>query len=152
MIKGLNEAHLPVSNLEKSIAFYEKLGLEVENIIPEKVAFLWIEKNKSWIGLWQSEQVNLDYHPSIRHIAFEVTLIDLKKSVDWLKERGIYTRAAFGFEGHEPFVLPHINNAYAKIHFPDPDGNSLEFQCQIPNPEQCLDKMYLSEWEDKFLN
>lgn len=45
MIKGLFESHLPVSNPEKSIVFYEKLGLELESIIPKKVAFLWIEKN-----------------------------------------------------------------------------------------------------------
>lgn len=29
MIKGLYEAHLPVSNLENSISFYRNLGLEL---------------------------------------------------------------------------------------------------------------------------
>lgn len=29
MIKGLYEAHLPVSDLQQSIIFYEKLGLEL---------------------------------------------------------------------------------------------------------------------------
>lgn len=29
MKKGLYEAHLPVSNLENSIVFYKKLGLEL---------------------------------------------------------------------------------------------------------------------------
>lgn len=29
MIRGLYEAHLPVSNLDISIEFYKKLGLEV---------------------------------------------------------------------------------------------------------------------------
>ncbi|WP_317618567.1 hypothetical protein [Macrococcus capreoli] len=46
--------------------------------------------------------------------------------------------------------MPHMKNAYAKIHFYDLDGNSLEFQSQISNPEQCLDAMYLSEWEERF--
>ena len=38
MIKGLYEAHLPVSNLEKSITFYKKLGLELA-YVKEKLAF-----------------------------------------------------------------------------------------------------------------
>jgi catechol 2,3-dioxygenase-like lactoylglutathione lyase family enzyme len=37
MIKGLYEAHLPVSNLDKSIEFYKKLDLEIaykqENLV-----------------------------------------------------------------------------------------------------------------------
>lgn len=46
MMKGLYEAHLPVSDLKASISFYEKLELTLahEN---ERVAFLWIEKGKS---------------------------------------------------------------------------------------------------------
>lgn len=55
MIKGIYEAHLPVSDLTESIRFYEKLGLEL--------AFLWIMKGESWIGLWKSGQVDLPYHP-----------------------------------------------------------------------------------------
>lgn len=34
MIKGLFESHLPVSNPEESIVFYEKLRLKLESIIP----------------------------------------------------------------------------------------------------------------------
>ena len=85
MIKGLYEAHLPVSNLKRSIEFYENLGLELDHIVEERLAFLWIERDKSWLGLWESENVQLEYHPSIRHIAFQVTLEDLKKSVGWLQ-------------------------------------------------------------------
>ena len=50
-----------------------------------KIAFLWIEKNKSWLGLWETDKVELEYHPSIRHIAFQVSLEGLKKSVSWIK-------------------------------------------------------------------
>ncbi len=41
MIKGLYEAHLPVSNLQQSINFYEKIGLKLYKKY-EKVAFLWL--------------------------------------------------------------------------------------------------------------
>jgi catechol 2,3-dioxygenase-like lactoylglutathione lyase family enzyme len=74
MIKGLYEAHLPVSNLERSIEFYKNLNLELayQN---EKLAFFWIEKGLSWLGLWETEKVDTPYHPSLRHIAFHVVLI-----------------------------------------------------------------------------
>ena len=37
--------------------------------------------------------------------------------------------------------------AHAKIHFNDPDGNSLEFICKLENPQKIEERMYLSEWE-----
>ena len=89
MIIGLYEAHLPVSNLKKSIEFYEGLGLKLA-IRYEKTAFFWIVENNSWIGLWESDQsVNTNYHPSLRHIAFKVDFEDLKNAKQWLKQKGI---------------------------------------------------------------
>ena len=43
MIKGLYEAHLPVSNLKRSIEFYRGLGLEFDHQVEDNLAFLWIE-------------------------------------------------------------------------------------------------------------
>ena len=43
MIKGLYEAHLPVKNMKRSVAFYQGLGLELAHI-GERVSFFWIEK------------------------------------------------------------------------------------------------------------
>ncbi|CKG41695.1 Uncharacterised protein [Streptococcus pneumoniae] len=43
MIKGIYEAHLPVSNLQQSIEFYEKLGLKLA-WSDESTAFFWIEE------------------------------------------------------------------------------------------------------------
>lgn len=147
LIKGLYEAHLPVKDLKRSIAFYKKLGLELSHIHDHHLAFFWLKKGESWLGLWETQQVELDYHPSIRHVAFHVTLENLRSSVSWLKERQIAPREAFGFMPHEPFVMAHDGIAHAKIHFYDPDGNSLEFICKIPNPTNIVGRMYLSEWE-----
>ena len=147
MIKGLYEAHLPVRDLNRSIEFYEGLGLEFDHRVEDSLAFLWIEKDKSWLGLWETEKVEVEYHPSIRHIAFEVSLDGLKGSVAWLKNKGYEPREAFGFEPIEPFVMPHKDYAHVKIHFNDPDGNSLEFICKIDNPQGIMKRMYLSEWE-----
>ncbi|WP_067727412.1 VOC family protein [Oceanobacillus damuensis] len=148
MIEGLFEAHLPVSDLERSIDFYSNLGLELDHIVEDRLAFLWIEKDKSWLGLWESDKVELDYHPSIRHIAFQVSLQGLKDSVAWLESKGYKPREAFGFEPIEPFVMPQKDYATAKIHFNDPDGNSLEFICKIENRKKIKERMYLSEWEE----
>ncbi|MGM9928849.1 MAG: VOC family protein, partial [Bacillus sp. (in: firmicutes)] len=41
MIKGIYEAHLPVSDLKKSIEFYKKLELEIA-YQQEKLVFFWI--------------------------------------------------------------------------------------------------------------
>jgi catechol 2,3-dioxygenase-like lactoylglutathione lyase family enzyme len=147
MIKGLYEAHLPVRDLNHSIEYYKGLGLEFSHRHEDKLAFLWIEKNKSWLGLWETDTVELEYHPSIRHIAFQVTLEGLKQSVSWLNEKGYHPREAFGFEPVEPFVMAHNGIAHAKIHFNDPDGNSLELICPLENPKKITKRMYLSEWE-----
>lgn len=147
MIKGLYEAHLPVRDLNRSIEFYKGLGLELDHKVEDSLAFLWIEKDKSWLGLWETEKVEVEYHPSLRHIAFEVSLSGLKDSVAWLKNKGYEPREAFGFEPIEPFVMPHKDYAHAKIHFNDPDGNSLEFICKMENPHGITKRMYLSEWE-----
>lgn len=147
MIEGLYEAHLPVSNLKRSIEFYKGLGLEFSRNHEDRLAFLWIEKNKSWLGLWETDKVELEYHPSLRHIAFQVSLEGLRHSVSWLNERGYKPREAFGFKPIEPFVMAHSGMAHAKIHFNDPDGNSLEFICKIDNPKNITNRMYLSEWE-----
>ncbi len=147
MIEGLYEAHLPVSNLKRSIEFYKGLGLEFSHSHEGGLAFLWIEKNNSWLGLWETDKVEIEYHPSIRHIAFQVSLDSLRHSVSWLNERGYKPREAFGFEPVEPFVMAHSGMAHAKIHFNDPDGNSLEFICKMDNPKNITKRMYLSEWE-----
>lgn len=59
MIRGLYEAHLPVSNLKRSIEFYEGLGLQLDHKVEDNLAFLWIEKDKSWLGLWETEKWRL---------------------------------------------------------------------------------------------
>lgn len=147
MIKGLYEAHLPVSDMGSSIRFYQKLGLEVAHE-SEKVSFVWIEKGKSWLGLWESDEVNIPYHPSIRHIAFHVEVEDIIAAKGWLKERGIEVREAFGFSPErQPLVLPNHPQAHACLYFRDPDGNSLEFIAPLRlDDEEEFGMMSLENW------
>lgn len=147
MIKGLYEAHLPVSNLSNSIDFYKKLGLEVayEN---EKLAFLWIEKGSSWLGLWETDKVNTPYHPSLRHIAFKVDFADIKQAKEWLEQKGILVRTSFGFPSKkQPLVLPNNPQAHAAIYFDDPDGNSIELITPLRlDVEVNFEMMTLNDW------
>lgn len=106
MIQGLYEAHLPVSNLNRSIEFYQKLSLAL-TWRNEKTAFFWIEEGKSWLGLWEApELAKTPYHPSTRHIAFRIDFPDMRCAVEWLSGLGIVTRADGRFDGHEPTVRP----------------------------------------------
>lgn len=147
MILGLYEAHLPVSNLQLSIDFYSRLGLELA-WKDEETAFFWIEKNKSWIGLWEGAEYKTPYHPSLRHIAFRVSYEDLKESLSWLRSIDIDAVPFGKRDSVNPFVRPHQGNA--SVYFNDPDGNSLELMCFIDVPENLKNvtgKLSIEEWE-----
>ena len=148
MIKGLYEAHLPVSNLKKSIEFYQNLGLELA-WRDEDTAFFWIEKKKSWLGLWEGEENKLPYHPSIKHIAFRVDYSSMKKAVSWLHSKNIAAVPFGGRESVEPFVRPNQGNV--SVYFGDLDGNSLELMCFVDVPERLKnisEKLSIDEWEN----
>ncbi|MDQ0191444.1 VOC family protein [Alicyclobacillus cycloheptanicus] len=149
MIKGLYEAHLPVSDIDRSIEFYHGLGLEIAYKGP-RVTFFWIEKGKSWLGLWPSEHAKTPYHPSVRHVAFYVELEDMKRAQEWLADHGIAVRDAFGVVGEDqPLILQNSANYHAAIYFDDPDGNSLEFitPLKLDAPSVTYhDGMALKQW------
>ncbi|WP_002150715.1 VOC family protein [Bacillus cereus] len=147
MIKGLYEAHLPVSNLKNSIEFYQKLGLKLA-WRDEDTAFFWIEKGKSWLGLWEGNEYETRYHPSLRHIAFRVSYEDLKESLKWLDFIQVEAVPFGNRESTEPFIRPHQGNA--SVYFKDPDGNSLELICHIEVPNELkhiTDKLSFVDWE-----
>lgn len=148
MIQGLYEAHLPVKNLDVSIAFYQKLGLKLA-WRDKDIVFFWIEEGKSWLGLWEGKEYQTPYHPSIRHIAFRVTYQDIKKSLEWLSSIQIAAVPFGGRTSVEPFVRPNQGNA--SVYFEDPDGNSLELMCYVDVPDELrhiTEKLSLEEWEN----
>lgn len=148
MIKGLYEAHLPVSNLQNSIEFYHKLGLKFA-WRDEDTAFFWIEEGKSWLGLWEGNEYETQYHPSLRHIAFRSSYEDLKESLKWLDSIEVEAVPFGSRKSIEPFIRPHQGNA--SIYFNDPDGNSLELMCfvEVPNElKHITDKLSFIDWEE----
>ena len=147
MIKGLYEAHLPVKKLDKSIAFYEKLGLKMA-WRDEETAFYWLEEGKSWLGLWEGNEYQTLYHPSLRHIAFRVSYEDLKESLKWLDSIDVEGVPFGSRESIKPFIRPNQGNA--SVYFNDPDGNSLELMCyvEIPNNLKHIEeKLSFEDWE-----
>jgi catechol 2,3-dioxygenase-like lactoylglutathione lyase family enzyme len=143
----LYETHIYTTDLETSIAFYQKLGLDLAYVIPErKVAFFWFDPNHKkgqMLGIWELP------HDKMRknHFAFQVGYEDIKNAVQWLKERGIESDSAFGHEGSEPVVLTWM--PAASLYFRDPDGNELEFIHILEEQKQTeKDVLYLSEWEN----
>ncbi|WP_342772479.1 VOC family protein [Oceanobacillus arenosus] len=115
----------------------------------EKLVFFWIEKEKSWLGLWETDKVNTPYHPSLRHIAFQIDKDDMKNIKGWLEERGIVVSTNFGFPpGRQPIVLPNNPQAHAAIYFKDPDGNSIELIAPLRiDFEEEFEMMTLEDWE-----
>ncbi|PDX96524.1 fosmidomycin resistance protein [Bacillus thuringiensis] len=145
MINGLHETHLEVADLERSIKFYKKLGLELGNTIEGKAAFFIIgERGRhQTLGLWKTEG---EVHK--RHFAFDVNLENLRGAKNWLNERKIETKPALGRDGLEPIV--HAWTPAASIYFDDPDGNKLKFYSYLTGkPKKVSHTPTLSEWENE---
>ena len=142
----LYETHVQTKNLGAAIEFYTKLGLVLAHTIEERrVAFFWFDKNKKreqMLGVWEVSEE--EFRTS--HFAFKVNYEDIINAREWLLNKGISPRATFGLEPSEPMVQTWTPTA--NLYFYDPDGNSLEFLCLLPEKKKVeQDVMYLSEWE-----
>jgi catechol 2,3-dioxygenase-like lactoylglutathione lyase family enzyme len=151
VIKGLYEAHLPVTDLDRSISFYEKLGLTLW-FREDPVAVFWIVPRVSCLGLWKTE-ISPDRNPGSfpgngRHVAFLVDFENIDQAIKWLTDRGISPVSHNGFSPNEPIVRPHLGNA--SVYFDDPDGNNLELICNLPtNSDGCNQILSMSEWRNQ---
>ena len=144
-IRGLFEAHLTVSDLERSIAFYrDVLGLPLAyRLDARQVAFFWVPTpDKAMLGLWSIGTSPLRLR---LHIAFDVALPQVIEAAAALRRAGITPRSIDGTPVDEPVVLAWM--PAASVYFDDPDGHSLEFISMLdeaPRPE--LGQVPWSEW------
>ena len=145
-VKGLFEAHLTVSDLERSIAFYgDVVGLELAHRVPERhAAFFWLGgAGKTMLGLWSIHSSPMRLR---LHIAFDVALDDVVASVDRLRAAGITPRHGGGGSAiSEPVVIGWM--PAATVYFDDPDGHSLEYIAMLDDPPRPdWGWVPLSEW------
>jgi glutathione S-transferase len=103
--------------------------------------------------LWQGNQYQTPYHPSLRHIAFRVSNENfkesLKESLKWLDSIQVKVVPFGSRKSIEPFIRPYSENA--SVYFEDPDGNSLEMMCyvEVPNAlKHITDKLSFEDWEE----
>jgi len=144
-IKGLFEAHLTVSNLQRSIDFYrDKLGLQLALKVSDRnAAFFWIgDSRRSMLGLWSIGSAPLGL---TLHIAFDVNLEDLLSAPKRLRAQGISPLTFFGEETDEPSVIGWM--PAASIYFRDPDGHLIEFLTMLDmEPDGDLAIVTWSNW------
>lgn len=146
----LYEVHLPVSDLQRSIAFYrDVMGFELAFEQPERqVAFMWIGKpEQSMLGLWGPDSL-YGWQNGQRfrtHFAVAVPLDELLQKPAALQAKGIET---FGFGGNsadEPSVIGWMPSA--QLYFRDPDNHSLEYITMLDEtPEPDFHGSW-SEWQ-----
>jgi lactoylglutathione lyase len=144
-VQGLFEAHLTVSDLQRSMGFYGQVpGLELAEAFPERrVAFYWIGgRGNSMLGLWE---VGTGPQKLSLHVAFRSNLGDLMEAPARLRSAGVVPIDFWGMPTEEPVVLAWM--PAVSLFFHDPDGNLLEFLSMLPDaPQPDLGVVSWSHW------
>ena len=147
-VRGLFEAHLPVSDLGRSVAFYrDVVGLQLAIELPERsVAFFWCgERGRTMLGIWS--QGSMPMTMSL-HIAFDAGLQDVLDAPGRLRSLDQTPYSFFGHETDEPTVIAWM--PAAMVYFRDPDGHLLEYLAMLDHqPRADLGILPWSEWTRK---
>jgi len=147
-VQGLFETHLTVSNLQRSIKFYQDIvGLQLAPEVSERnAAFFWIGNSKhSMLGLWSFGDIPMGLN---LHIAFEVAIDDLLEAPNRLRLNGVTPLSFLGAETTEPSVIGWM--PAAAIYFRDPDNHLIEYLTMLDhNPRPDLGIISWSEWLSK---
>src|SRR5512146_2253803 len=144
-ISALFEAHLTVSDLERSIAFYrDVVGLQLALRAPEAgAAFLWIgDRGDAMLGLWTAGSAPMSLS---LHVAFKTSLDQVLESPRRLRALGVTPLSFNATETAEPSVISWM--PAAAVYFRDPDGHLLEYLAMLdeqPHPERGITNW--AEW------
>lgn len=144
-IVGLFETHLPVRDLDRSIAFYrDVVGLQPALRQPGRsAAFFWIGgTGRAMLGLWAAGSAPIDVS---LHIAFAASLDDVLDAPGRLRRLGVTPLSFHAEETNEPSVIGWM--PAAAVYFRDPDAHLLEFLAMLdapPGPDRRI--VGWSEW------
>jgi lactoylglutathione lyase len=143
----LYETHIPVSDPEKSAAFYrDVVGLSV-GLHDQKrnIVFMLIgEKRDTMLGLWgPGSEYSRPLTP--HHFALAVPPEELLHRTKELNAHGIITRDFFNQPTDDPPVMGW-NSLNTSIYFDDPDGHSVEFIAILQDTPEPRFTGRLSEW------
>jgi len=150
--RGLYEAHLPVTDVRRSIGFYERvLGFRVGFGDADGAGALlhYGHGGTRWmLGLFKVDAVS-HRHPAECHLAFRVPEQDADSMIPFLRERGVEPThpSTAPIQGAMAEPIVHGWMPAAAVFFRDPDGHLLELIAELSGPPR-PDFQYrpLSEW------
>lgn len=143
-VDRLFEAHLTVTDLDRSVAFYrDVVGLQLAMQDPERgAAFFWIGgAGHAMLGLWATGPAPATL---TLHVAFAVSLDDVLGATGRLRRLGVTPLSFHATETSEPSVIGWM--PAAAVYFRDPDGHLLEYLAMLderPAPERGI-----TTWSD----
>jgi lactoylglutathione lyase len=144
-VSRLYEAHLTVSDLHRSVAFYrDVVGLQPALEVPDRsAAFFWVGGvRETMLGLWSIGTAPMGLS---LHVAFAAALDDVLDAPARLDACGITPLSFFGTKTDEPTVIAWI--PAASVFFRDPDNHLLEYIAVLDEePRPDLGMLPWSTW------
>ena len=131
-VAGLFEAHLTVSDLGRSVAFYrDVVGLPVALEVPERgAALFWVgAEGEAMLGLWSLGSAPMGIS---LHVALKASLEDVMGACERLRALDVTPLSFFAVETEEPSVIGWM--PAAAVYFRDPDGHLLEYLAMLDEP------------------
>ncbi len=129
--KRLGHLVLKVRDIHASVKFYtEIVGLEVSDWIEEQMVFLRCSSDHHDLALFQLPKDSAHLNdiakedgPGLEHFSYEVeSYAEVEAAVEMLKEQGVEIVRGPGKHGPGENVF---------LVFKDPDGNYVEFYCEM---------------------
>lgn len=129
--RALFEGHLPVADLQRSIAFYrDTLELQLAHMVAaQQVAFFWIgDPGEGMLGLWETGSA--PQHLTL-HLALRTTIAQIVTAPAALRAAGVTPLDFDGRPTDEAVVIAWM--PAAAVFFRDPDGHLLEYIAMLPD-------------------
>ena len=134
-IKGINHLTFSVSDLEKSIGFYQNV-FDAKLLVKGK-GTAYFDLNGIWIALnLEADIPRRDIKESYTHIAFSIDDSEFDEFIDHLEKRKVNI-----LKGR-----PRNSQDKKSIYFTDPDGHKFEFHTGT-----LQDRMYYYKEEKKHM-